>query len=214
MAQPTAPIVIAGAVEGPGDEAVFHRLIAAVGATSGPVHGKNGKERLRSQILGYNHAAQHAPWCVLVDLNQSATCAAALRDLWLPTPAPGMCFRVVVRKIESWLLADRARMAQFLGVREAIVPEWPDALDDPKQALINLARRSRRRAIVEDMVPGPRSGRSVGRGYTSRVIDFASDLSDNGWRPKVAAQHSDSLRRCLAALDRLVQRHHGTTIEA
>jgi hypothetical protein len=204
VADSTAPIIIKGAVEGPGDEAVLKRVIAEVGTTSGPVHGKNGKERLRSQIVGYNRAAECSPWCVLVDLNHSAPCPAAFRALWLPTPAPLMCFRVVVRAIESWLLADRARIARYLGVSKAIVPDDPDALDNPKQHLINLARRSRRRAILDEIVPRQTSGRIVGPLYTSWVIEFASNL-EGGWRPRVAAERSQSLRRCIGALGRLVE---------
>jgi hypothetical protein len=115
-----------------------------------------------------------------------------------------MCFRVVVRAIESWLLADRARIARYLGVSKAIVPDDPDALDNPKQHLINLARRSRRRAILDEIVPRQTSGRIVGPLYTSWVIEFASNL-EGGWRPRVAAERSQSLRRCIGALGRLVE---------
>jgi hypothetical protein len=204
VADSTAPIMIMGAVEGPGDEAVLKRVIEVVGATSGPVYGRNGKKHLQSQIVGYNRAAERSPWCVLVDLNHSAPCPTALHALWLPTPAPLMCFRVVVRAIESWLLADRARIAQSLGVREALVPDDPDALDNPKQHLINLARRSQRREILKEIVPRPTSGRIVGPLYTSWVIEFASNLEE-GWRPHVAAKRSQSLRRCIGALGRLVE---------
>lgn len=70
----------------------------------------------------------------------------------------------------------------------------------PKQALVNLARTSRRRAIRDDMVPREGSGRAVGPGYTSRIIEFVS----NHWRPEQAAHVSDSLRRAIARLEILV----------
>jgi len=38
-----------------------------------------------------------------------------------------------------------------------------------------------------------------GPGYTSRIIEYAS----NHWRPSAAAKRSPSLARCIAALETL-----------
>ena len=111
-----------------------------------------------------------------------------------------MCFRVAVRQIEAWLLADSERLARFLSIAIARVPVDPEALDNPKETLVNLARHSRRRDIREDMVPRPRSGRSVGAAYTSRLIEFA----ETQWRPEIAAERADSLRRCRIRIERLI----------
>lgn len=193
--------MVSGAVEGLIDEAVLRGLLTHVGAAVGAVHGKHGKDDLRHGLRGYNSAARWAPWVVLVDLNRDEACAPPLRRLWLPDPAPGMCFRIVVRKIEAWLLADRERIARFLGVPLSRVPPSPEAVDDPKQLMVELARRSRRREIREDMVPRPGSGRQVGPAYTSRLVEFV----ERHWRPGVAARSADSLRRCLKRLDQLVR---------
>ena len=178
------------------DEAVLKRLIEHVGAIPGPIHGKNGKANLRRNIRGYNNAARFSPWVVLVDLNGDAECAPPLVAHWLPHPAPQMSFRVVVREIETWVLADRDRVAAFLGVRMRQVPQDPETLDDPKRAMVELARLSRWRQIRDDMVPRPASGRSVGPAYTSRLIEFVTNR-ERGWRPAVAAQSSNSLIRCI-----------------
>jgi hypothetical protein len=114
-----------------------------------------------------------------------------------------MCFRVVVREVEAWLLADRERLASFLGVPISRVPRDPESVDDPKGQMVALARRSLRRDIREDMVPRPQSRREVGPAYSSRLIEFADDVVD-GWRPLVAAKSSDSLHRCIRCLSRLV----------
>lgn len=195
------PVVISAAVEGPTDEAVARKLIEHVGAHPGAVYGLQGKAHLREKIGGYNQAADHAPWLVVVDLDREADCAPALRQAWLPQPAPGMCFRVAVRAIEAWLLADAEALAEFLGVTEKKVPKDPEALPDPKQTMVNLARRSRRRDVRADMVPCEASRRRVGPAYTSRLTEFASDC----WRPAVAAQSAKSLERALRALKNLVQ---------
>lgn len=204
MASPNL-VVITGAVEGDLDEAVVRRLVEHVGARPGPVHGRNGKAHLRQRLGGYNQAAHLSPWLVLVDLDHDAECAPPLRTSWLPNPAPYMCFRIAVRMVEGWLLADRERLSRFLSVHASQVPLNPEAVDDPKQSMVELARQSRRREIREDMVPRQATGRSVGPAYTSRLIEFVT-VPLGGWRPDVAAKASDSLERCLRCLRQMVQR--------
>jgi len=175
------------------------RLITSVGATLGSIHGKNGKHSLRRGLVGYNAAARWSPWVVLIDLNRDENCAPPLRQALLPQPAPHMCFRVVVRAIESWLLGDRERLARFLSVPVNRIPQDPETLPHPKQTMVNIARRSRRRDIRKDMVPRSRSGRAVGPAYTSRLVEFA----ENHWRPQTAAGRVDSLGRCLRRINDL-----------
>lgn len=202
---PVIPIVISSAVEGVVDEAVVKRLIVEAGGEIGPIYGKRGKSLLRQRINGYNNAARHQPWIVLVDLNREADCPPPLKAVWLPNPEPFMCFRIAVREIEAWMLADRERFASFFRVRLPDIPAAPEFLDDPKNVVIELSRRSRSRDIRLDMVPRPGSGRKIGPAYVSRFIEFVSD-PQRGWRPDHAAQSSDSLRRCLARIRELVTR--------
>src|SRR2546426_5497626 len=175
--------VISAAVEGIVDEAVVRKLIAHADATPGDVYGKQGKSFLRQKIAGYNNAAQRMPWIILVDLDSDDDCAPPLRNAWLPQPAPYLCFRVAVREVEAWLLADAERLAGFLTVALSRLPPDPERLDDPKTTMVSLARASRRRDIREDMVPRPESSRQVGPAYASRLIEFVSSC----WRPAVAA---------------------------
>ena len=193
--------VISAAVEGIVDEAVVRKLIAHAEATPGDVYGKQGKSFLRQRIAGYNNAAEHAPWLVLVDLDNDEHCASPLRSAWLLQPAPYLCFRVAVREVESWLLADVERLADFLGVSRSRVPAQPESLNDPKETLVNLARTSRRRDIREDLVPRPEGGRQVGPAYSSRLIEFVSGR----WRPEIAARRAESLRRAIVCLTRLTR---------
>ncbi len=198
---PRPRVFVSAAVEGLVDEAVARRLIEHVEAVCHRIYGKMGKSRLRQQLPGYNRAAARSPWLVLVDLDREADCAPPLRRAWLPAPAPKMCFRVAVREVEAWLMADHEALAGFLRVRAASLPRYPEAEPDPKRTLVDLARASQRRDIREDMVPRPGSGRAVGPAYSSRLIEFAQ----RRWRPEVAAHRADSLGRCLARLRRMVQ---------
>lgn len=195
---------ISGAVEGTSDELVLRRLVEARGGDVTRVHVQHGKAGVRRALPGYNQAARHARWLVLVDLDRDFPCAPALVADWLPTASRYMCLRVVVRKVEAWLLADAERAASFLRVPVRAVPVDPDALADPKQSLVQLAERSRSRAIRSDMCPRPGSGRNVGPAYTSRIMEFVAH-EQLPWRPDVAAVRSPSLSRCLARLDELLQ---------
>jgi hypothetical protein len=184
------------AVEGDADVSVVRRILEHVGTEAGVVHGLRGKYLIDASIGGYNHAARHSHWLVVRDLNGDAPCASALRAALLPAPAPGMCFRIAVRAMEAWLLADAERIAQFLGISAGLVSRDPDNLANPKRELINLARRARSRAIREDLVPPPHSTAQVGPGYTGRISAFAAEA----WRPATAARSSSSLARCIADL--------------
>jgi hypothetical protein len=192
-------IAISAAVEGIVDEAVARALILFAGATPGALYGKQGKPFLQQRIAGYNAAAHHAPWIVVVDLDRDHDCAPSLRSCWVPKPARYLCFRVAVRAVEAWLLADSEQIATFLAVARNRIPANPEALDDPKASMVALARASHRREIREDIVAREGSGREVGPAYASRLIEFASSW----WRPAVAAKEAESLRRAIDCLRRL-----------
>ena len=192
--------LIAASIEGATDEAVVRRLIDHAGGRVKNVHGRMGKGHLRQKIASYNNAARHWPWIVLVDLDSEMNCAVQLREAWLPEPAPLLCFRIAVREVEAWLMADPETLADYLDVPRGRVPDAPEGLDDPKGAMAALARRSRRRDIREDMAPREGSGRRMGPAYPARLIEYAA----NAWRPEVAARNAESLRRAVACLRRLV----------
>jgi hypothetical protein len=193
-------IPLFGAVEGLVDEAVLRRLIYHAGGTPETIYGKNGKQALRLRIYGYNRAARHYPWVVLADLNGEEECAPLLLNAWNLTPARWMCFRIAVREIEAWLMADRERFARFLSVHVNRVPEDPESLPDPKRMVVEIARQSRRADIRLDIVPPP--GRDTGPAYTSRMIQFTEDRH-YGWRPEAAQRRSASLQRSLRRIREL-----------
>lgn len=198
-----APLEIQGAVEGDLDAAVLSRLAREVGARPSAIYGRTGKAALLRSLSGYNRAAARGPWVALLDLDSESECVPDYAARCLPQPAATMVFRVIVREVEAWLMADAEALARFLSVPEGRVPRDPEALLDPKETLVNLARRSRRRAITDDMVPRPTSGRPIGPAYTSRMVEFV----DESWRPRVAAGRSPGLDRCLTRMTELVQRH-------
>jgi hypothetical protein len=142
--------------------------------------------------------AKFGRWLILRDLDHDAPCAAALNARLCPDRVPSLCLRIAVRAVKSWFLADKPRLAEFLGIAAAHIPTSPDLLDDPKSTLMGLASRSRKRDIRVDFTPTDLSRRE-GPAYASRMIEFAL----YHWRPKAAAPNSQSLARCVAAIERL-----------
>lgn len=192
-------VSICAAVEDLVDKAAAERLISEVGAEPGPVYVRDGKQPLLARSEAYNNAARFRPWLMLVDLDAEAGCAAEARRRWLPYPAPYMCFRVVVQEIESWFLADRDRLAQFLRVRVGLIAPDAEAILDAKAELVRIAARSRSRTIRDQLVPRQSSGRRTGHAYAARLIGFAK----HRWSPVEASATSASLRRALACVQRL-----------
>lgn len=187
------------AVEGPSDAAVARRIVQAAGLQVSAEFVAGGKKRLDPRIRGYNNAARFGAWLVLRDLDFDAECAATLREALLPAPAPGMHLRVPVRSVEAWLLADRENFSRYFGVSPSIIAGDPDSLPRPKRTIVDLARRSAKRAIREGVVPVEGTSAEVGPGFTAVIVEYASTV----WAPDAAAEVSDSLRRCLRALRQL-----------
>ena len=187
-------------VEGMLDESVAMRLIQYVGGKPGRVLGGEGKQSLLQRLPKYNCAGNYSAWLVLIDLDQDAECAPAFRTKILPRPAPKMCFRIAVPKVEAWLLADREGFAQFLGIRCQDVPANPEAIFDPRQKVIELARKSKRKDIREDIIPRPGTNTRIGPAYASRLGEFVDSL----WVPSRTPQRAPSLNRAVLCLERLI----------
>lgn len=194
---------VAYAVEGPADEAVAESLIRSVGLTPRRIFTAGGKSRLDAKLPGYNRSGFHRAWLVLRDLDHDDDlhCVAEVAAGLLREPvAPKMAFRLVVRSVESWLLADRQGFSEHFRVRLTAVPPAPDSLDNPKRSLIAACRSSQSRSVRAAVVPRPGSGRMVGADYTTSMRDFTLE----GWSPERARSESPSLDRALRRLDRLV----------
>lgn len=180
------------AFEGSTDAPALRKLLASEGFEVYNAYPMRGKSNLDRSLRGFNNAAQFSPWLVVRDLDRGTCPARLARDL-LPAPSRWMRFRIAVREMEAWLLADGEAVAAYLGVKRRDVPSDPDLLDDPKQTLVNIARRSRRTHIRHDMVPVPGLSADIGPAYSSRITEFV----DGHWRPEIAAANSPSLRRCI-----------------
>jgi hypothetical protein len=204
-----APITLA--VEGGLDEVILTKLVRKLGGEVGHVYGHKGKPYLLEKLRGFNNAARFAPWVVLLDLNGDADCAPTFSRVTLAAPASGMRLRVAVRAVEAWLMADRENFAGFLGVSIRDVPSNPEGEANPKARLLDLARTSRRSGLKSQLLPTRGSTAKVGPLYNARLAEYAGS-NRGGWRPMVAARSSESLRRCISAIESLLRWSPETTV--
>ena len=187
---------ITAVVEGALDEAVIRRLISDAGGAVARIIIAGGRANLLGRISGYANAARFEPWIILCDLDQDE-CAPSLLNQYASAHPSTLCFRIAVRSVESWLLADPA-LARILDISDSLLPKQPDAESHPKQTLIQLARRSRTRTIREQ-VGGDPDLADPGTLYTKTLSEFV----ESDWNPQRAAQRSPSLQRTLNAVQHL-----------
>lgn len=189
-------------VEGRLDGAVGRQIVEYVGGEVHAVYGNRGFGYIEKKLSAFNRAAAGMPILALVDfMDTGEDCVVAARNKWLPSAHPQMIFRLVVREIESWLMADRAMIAQFLSVSKQKIPRHPEQVLDPKQTLINLARSSRNGTIRRLLVPPAGSTATEGPAYTDEMIRFIRSM----WSVEKAARQAESLRRCILAVERLFE---------
>jgi hypothetical protein len=188
-------------VEGRVDAAIARRLISHVGAIPGLEKIAGGKSKLDPLLSRYHQSAARLPWLIMRDLDHDAECGPSLKQRLLPTPAELLCFRIVVREAEAWLMYDVEALASFLKISDRLIPRNPENLDDAKLTLVNLARRSKSSSIRTAMTPRSSSGATEGPEFSASLAAFVDEL----WRPDVAVgvdNHSSLARtvRCLAVL--------------
>lgn len=156
---------------------------------------RGGNGYLRSRIKNFCEIAKTQPVLLLTDLDR-VRCPPALITAWFGkhTKPEQLIFRVAVREIEAWLLADHDAILSLFGRRMSL-PDVPDDLEDPKAKFLHLARNASR-AVRDDLVVSEGSIASQGLGYNSRLSGWIR----TSWSPARAATRSPSLSR---ARDRL-----------
>jgi hypothetical protein len=193
-------MIIDALVEGVTDEAVARKIVQATGHDFGVCYGKRGCGYIREKARLFNAATPHRPMLTLVDfMDTKAVCPPEVLYVWIPNRHVNMLFRVVVREIESWLLADRDNFSKFIGISQGRLPTAPEALDDPKRTVVNLARKSKYRYIRQAIVPSKDSSAQVGALYASEMIRFIGAH----WDIQAARQLSPSLEKCMHRLEQL-----------
>lgn len=162
---------------------------------------ERGVDNIRRSLPKYRNASRALAHIVVVDLDDEP-CAPALRAQWGLTTLPAqMLFRVAVREVEAWILADRTGFANFASILPSKVSQTPETLSDPKQTLINLVRSSRNRQLSREIVPKQGTSMSKGPLYNERLSKFVR----NDWDVAAAMQAAPSLQRTVNRLQHFLK---------
>lgn len=176
-------------VEGYTDEIFVRSCFEQLGISVGTVYGKRGVGYVIQNAAGFSVRGQFSPILILADLaDMKGMCVVEARDALRPVPYSLTLARLAVREIESWAIASRQELAAYLGISIVRIPNEPDTLADPKQALVNLARESPRTRLRDMIVPKEGASSAVGRGY----VDAFSEFMREHWRVTSAQEYSPS----------------------
>jgi hypothetical protein len=157
---------------------------------------ERGFGNIRRSVAKYRTASHVLPHVVLTDLDQ-AVCPPFLREQWGVATLPNsMLFRVAIREVEAWLLADRVGFSDFAGIPQNKISQAPESLVDPKQTLLNLVRRSRNRRLAIELIPSQGSRVSIGPLYNERLSTYVRE----NWDVDAAMALAPSLKRTVDRL--------------
>lgn len=181
-------------------EAVLRRILTDARIPVGTCYGLQGNNYIKQRVRAFSSAACHGKYFILTDLD-SNPCPTQLKNDWVNgiTLGAGLLFRVAVKEVESWLLADKANFSRYLGISNVRIPQNPDSINNPKEFIIELAKHSTKRNMREDIAPAPGSMGKRGKDYNGALIRFVQGV----WDYQAAANHSKSLNGVLKNLGRL-----------
>lgn len=184
-------------------EAIGERLVAEVGGGLNIVvrMGNKGNGYLKTKLAELGRVARACPVLMLTDLD-STECPPSLIRSWFGNRSPcvNMMFRVAVREVEAWLLADQEAFSEFTGVPFNKLPRNPETLNDPKRTILQLVKRYGRKSIKQDVLPAPGVNAIRGLGYNQAFCRFTHDI----WSPERASASSESLMRARNRLAEFV----------
>lgn len=160
------------------------------------VYNRGGYGYLKRTINGFNKAATGIPFLVGTDLDRYE-CPPSLIADWLRHPKHhNLLISIAVREVEAWVLADRSNFATFIGLKPSSLPRNVEALPNPKETLIQLVRKSRKKQLRDDICPPPHSTRKIGPNYNAQLGRFVNET----WNPALARANSRSLDRTINRL--------------
>jgi hypothetical protein len=156
----------------------------------------SGYGYLKANARAFNSAAATTPHFVLTDLDVAA-CAPELIQEWIGGALhSNLVFRVAIREVEAWLLADSPNFADFLSLAPMALPANIEAVAQPKEEIVRLAALSPDPQIRDNLVPRPGSTAKTGRLFTRTLLGYVRDL----WNIDAAAGSANSLERAIKSL--------------
>ena len=161
------------------------------------VSGKCGNTYIKENLRTFNASSQYLPHIVITDLDRISCAPQLIRD-WINFDVhKNMLFRVAEKEIDAWLLSDREGFAKLMNIPINKIPTNTQEIPDPKQYVINLARKSRKKNI-KDIVPNGMA--KQGPGYNIILQKFVYEQ----WNAERAANCNESLRKTIDRLKNFI----------
>lgn len=188
--------------EGLTNAAVARRLILSCGGVPGTDYisstSRRGKDRLDARLRGLNVLGNAQPVLVLRDLDADAACPADLVSRLLPGRTAGLLLRVAVRSVEAWLMADKRRFAATMHLPLRAIPDQPEGLPRPKDALVSIICAHAGRALRRRLELEGGATRIQPQLLGAELSSFADEV----WNPVDAASsgRAPSLARAVTRL--------------
>jgi len=181
-------------------ESVIERLLQLSPLNPQIVRRINGRGcgYIRSRIQSFFSAAMHQQTFLVLMDSDKEDCALHLINSLVPFDKRNKrcLFRIAIREVEAWLLADYKGASKFLGINERLIERNPETLADPKGHLIQLAQKSRKKDISKTIPPKPGTSSLIGPEYNQTLLPFVRNI----WDIHAAAKRSESLRRAIEAV--------------
>ena len=180
-------------------ELVLRKITSYVGdITLSAVDVTGGYGKIKKQIRSYNRAARSYPFIILTDLDK-AMCPTKLKTDWLygDQQEESLLFRIVVREIETWLVADTINFASFLNISHNHMKLDVELILDPKLYIFSLVNKPRvPREIKRGILPSDAEAR-VGPNYNFILGDYIAKK----WDIDNARARSNSLERAIKCFE-------------
>ena len=167
----------------------------------------NGSGNLRKTATRFLGAGNKVCSIFVTDLDNAFSPTALCND-WFKLPCFGllpkaMIFRVACHEIESWIIADKVGLANFLEISDVNFSDTPDQLADPKKSLYDVIKSKCRKKKFLDMLP--QKGQAVGIEYNPMLTEFIK----NTWSIEQAMSRSPSLMRAVNRMTSRLENYAG-----
>lgn len=158
-----------------------------------------GFGKLKKTAKSFVDTTRNGCWAIFITDLDNIDSIQSLCNEWFSLPCfrllpPQMVFRVAVREVESWIMADVQGISEFFNIHESNFSDDPDSLPDPKQYLLNLIRRKCRKKVFQNMLP--EDNQCIGIEYNPQLKKFINQ----NWDIERAMAKSTSLQRAVICL--------------
>lgn len=155
---------------------------------------------IKNNINFYNKSSARTTYLVVIDLDNEPCPIKIIQDWLDDAKGENLLFRVAIREIESWIVADVQNFSKFLHLREKKLRKDVDEIADPKNYIFNLINNSKIRQLSGIC---PRGTARIGDDYNEKLSKFVK----SSWNPQLAMVNSSSLKKTIKMLERYTPRY-------